>query len=257
MPPSPLLSALSLNATLCLAIGLYMLWLQGRGSGQAYRASAGILLLVLSACQAKMAYCLFRQGRRPSARAAPLLWAFAGRLLVGMVLCYAATLGVESPTAASHLFIAGLAAWYTALLIPVVFPQSFAGLVHGPAHRWLHRFESAAIVAAVLLATAESGLRILDWCSGHPLFPTTAMTHLKLAPGTTVRGLAVNRHGYWDEEFEPHTGDKLRVAVLGGEVVLGGTRPLTAWSFWSDACPTLKCTTLASRRAARSITQAN
>jgi hypothetical protein len=45
---------------------------------------------------------------------------------------------------------------------------------------------------------------------------------LKFAPGTTVRGMAVNRHGYWDEEFTPHTAGKLRVAVLGSDIVLSG-----------------------------------
>ena len=221
-PSSLLLATISVTAVLCLVIGLYFLWLKGREPGQGYRASLGILLLLLSACQGKMASCLFRRGGERSAQVITRFWEFAGRMLAGVAICYVLALSVESSTAASRLFIAGLASWYTVLLVPVVFPQIFAGPSRASLKRWLHRSEAATIVCAVLLVAAECGLRLLDWYSGNPLLPTTHLAHLKFAPGTTVRGRAVNRHGYWDEEFAPHTGGKLRVAVLGSDVVLSG-----------------------------------
>jgi hypothetical protein len=169
-----------------------------------------------------MALCMVRRGDDRAALVVSHVGKFVGRLLTGTVICYAFALGVESSAAASQLFIAGMATWYTALLVPVVFPQILRGPSQVWLRRWLHRLESAAVVGALLLVTAECGLRLLDWYSGNPLVPATNLTHLKFAPGTTLRGLTVNRHGYWDEDFRPHTAGKLRVAVLGSDVVLGG-----------------------------------
>ena len=132
-PPSLLFSTISFTAALCLALGLYLLWLQVRGTGRGYRASAGVVLLLLSACQGKMAMCLFQRASERATGAAPRVWTFAGRMLVGVAVCYAITLGVEIARLRPATY--SLPAWHPgtpALLVPAIFPRSFAGLVAWP-----------------------------------------------------------------------------------------------------------------------------
>jgi hypothetical protein len=82
------------------------------------------------------------------------------------------------------------------------------------------RAASWSIVAICgVLAATELSLQAIDRATGDAI-----VGRLKLQPGSAFHGGIVNRHGYWDEEFEtsPRPG-RFRVAAIGSSVPLSGT----------------------------------
>lgn len=85
---------------------------------------------------------------------------------------------------------------------------------------WLRGFG----ILAALFALCELGARVLEYAIDLPFDDARSAAACKLTPGATIGGRAVNADGYWDNDFSTTatTGDRSRIAILGGLATLGG-----------------------------------
>jgi hypothetical protein len=211
-------------ATSCLVSALVLLWFHATHPAQPYRAPTAIVLVILSALQARFALRLWRRQHTRSLDFAQrsLFWK---SLFAGGVLCYVAGLFLGPNPGVGYLFVAGLAIWYTvALAVLVVPPPKFSGWLQRNRNGFLQRFGHALVASLMLSVGAEAVLRLYSLLADDPLPASYVASTLALPPGEHHAGQLVNAEGYWDEEFrrQPRPG-VFRIAVLGDGVTLSGS----------------------------------
>ena len=212
-------------AVICLAAGLVFLWQHVTSEvPQPYRASAGLILVVLALLQLRMLWDILRRGNTEAKGL------FYGRLFwrwmfIGLVLCYVAAIVLGPDASAGYVLAAALAGWYSFTLVSLVVPGRARESVLSVARRpvvqklgWLLLFATATPTAV------ETSLRIYDLLVGNRTADAFVARSQRLPPGTIWKGRLVNNLGYWDDEFRPAAGSGLyRVAVLGDTATLSGT----------------------------------
>jgi len=192
--------------------------LSGRfSSGE--RGPAGLVLILLGTVQLSIARRLWTRpaaAERLSFKGNSLYWRW---LLSGAVACFLLTLSLG---AGSETYLASVAGWYTLTLLPLVVTRTAWEKL--AAARRLGSTGNLLFAAALALIAAEFGARLYGWIGDQRLDVMHVARQRALPPNTEFRGQAVNRLGYWGEEFEsqPQPG-VFRIAAVGDGVMLSGT----------------------------------
>ncbi|MBL9122219.1 MAG: hypothetical protein JNG90_01215, partial [Planctomycetaceae bacterium] len=205
----------------CLAAGATALSLPvpvHEGSG--FRATAGLLLILLALAQARILY-----PRRISRErlAAVGLGCWPGGVLIALA-SFALVLALGPAAGSGFLFLALVAAGHTGLLAAVRWPEKFARTRALLKRRHVRGAGWSLVACGLALATLEAGLRIYGQLADDRLPVAIAVQAQRLPPGAQVRGATVNQLGYWGRDFHPAPRPGVfRMAVLGDELALSGT----------------------------------
>jgi hypothetical protein len=174
-------------------------------------APAGIVLLVCSVAQLRIAARLWnRRGAQGPQRDWRSL-SFWRRLVVGAFLAYAAALAIGPVAYIEFAILAAIAAWYTVLLLPLAFSSSALQRRFASFDRagWIGRL---AVVAILILATGEGGMRAWKLAREQGWLPTNGRG---ISPGGRVDVATLARAAQGRPSTEPISAAPLRVAVLG------------------------------------------
>ena len=191
---------------------------------QPYRAAAGVFLLLVAICHARLMLLGWRSGTLAHLRLdrRPLFWRW---LAVGPVACYLIALALGPDPAVFHVFVAALAAWATLAFVPLaISPSTRQRLAQRLALRSVRRLGWAAFLLCAALLISEATVRLYAAVGGESLPATYVARGRRLAPGEQFRGRAVNSQGYWDAEFQQDARPGMfRIAALGDDALLAGT----------------------------------
>jgi len=188
-----------------------------------YRATAAAILILLSAVQARLAWQTWRK-RKTQPPVSGSRWRIFFRWLsVGFVVCYGGSLLAGAQQGGIYLFTAAMALWFTAVLLPLVgTPAQLSRVVALLGRRWLRMCGWGAYALLMTPLCSELLLRTYAEFFSGPEGASYLVAQRKLPPGSSYGDRRINAQGYWDDDFsaEPRPG-MFRVAVLGGDVVLG------------------------------------
>ena len=193
------------------------------GSSAPLRAVAVVVLLGMGVLQARLAWKAWRSRHQST----PIGWArwriFVRWFLVGFVVCYGTSLLLGQQHGGVYFFAATMSIWYTAVLLPLVgSPLQLSQAVSRLQNPRLRFFGWSVYLLLMAPLCTELVLRVYAEFFAGPAGASYLLVEKKLSPGSTYGNRQVNTLGYWDDEFvtEPSAGVH-RVAVLGGDVVLG------------------------------------
>lgn len=214
-------------AVLSIGLGIVGAWqhLVSRAEPSAFRAPASLLLIVLGLVQLRI---IWRSWRRPPREVHGD--GFAGRFLlrwlfVGTVVSYAASLGLGFDPGVRWLFRAALIGWYTlglSLLLAGPRTERFLHWLRG--HRHARLAANFAFYSLLAVVSCEVSVRLVTLAVDDRTTVTYVAQGLRLEPGSEFRGRIVNRHGYWDDDFQRRSRPGVyRIAVLGDAATLSGT----------------------------------